>query len=171
MYARIQQGGSTGGAQGAQSAAVLRRLAGTDELVVTFWATEDEAAADPTAEWYEVTGEGPGGDPDATPSIVAVIRFDGPLSPELVIASAKADRRIAPMIAQHPGCVRVQTMWQPQRRAKVLLSYATSVESLEQANQKISAMDLWEDEDAALLPGPDRVDLYRVAPLTASVSS
>lgn len=171
MYARIQQGGSTGGAHGALSGSVLRRLAGSDELVVTLWATEEEAAADPTAEWYEVVGEHRTDDPDATPTIVGVIHFDGPLSAELVAASAKADRRIAPVLARHPGCVRVLKLWQPQRRSQVLLSYATSVESLEQANQKIGAMDLWADEDAALLPGPDRVDLYRVEPLNASVSS
>jgi len=93
------------------------------------------------------------------------------LAPELVAAGAKADRRITPMMSEHPGAVRVQILWQPQRRSQVLLSYATSVDSLEQAQQKIDSMELWDDEDAALLPGPDRVDLYRVEPLNASVSS
>lgn len=171
MYARIQQGGSTGSVRGALSGSVLHRLVGSDELVITLWATEAEAAADPTAEWYEVTAEHTGGAAAATPAIVAVMHFDGPRSPELVAAADTADRRIASMMSDHPGGVRVQMLWQPQRRSQVLLSYATSVDSLEQAQQKIRTMELWEDEDVALLPGPDRVDLYRVEPLNASVSS
>jgi hypothetical protein len=159
MYARIQK--STGTAPlGAVEAQTYRRMAGDDELTVSLFGSQEEAAADPTAEWYEVEADDVG--VAETVKVAAFVYFDGPLSDEIKQAADRANRdRIAPRMSDHPGLVRTLVLWQPQRRSAVVVSVADSVESIEDSQRKIMSMELLPGEDPALLPGADRVELFR----------
>lgn len=159
MYARIHK--STGAApDGAREAHTYRRLAGDDELMVSLFDTQDEAAADPTAEWYEVEADSPGA--EAAGGVAAFLYFDGPISDEVHKAAERAHReRIAPAMRTRSGTGRALVLWQPQRRAALVVSTADSVESIEAGQRTIAAMELLPGEDPALLPGPNRVELFR----------
>jgi hypothetical protein len=65
-------------------------------------------------------------------------------------------------MAGHPGGVRMLEFWQPELRRQILITLATSVESLEEGGKKIAGLPLLPDEDVALLPGPDHVEMFRV---------
>jgi hypothetical protein len=54
MYARVRK---ATGEDGSVERFMLRRVAGREELQVSLWATREDAAADPTAEWYEVEAD------------------------------------------------------------------------------------------------------------------
>lgn len=167
MYARIQRaGGADPDLAGAHEGSRLRRLAGAEDLLVSLWATQADAAADPTAEWYEVEQDRPGANAGDPAEVVSVVYFDGPLSPELRAAAVWADEeRITPVMREHPGGVRHLRLWQPERRAMVYLVHATSTESLERGQQVITEMELLPGEDPALLPGADRVEVFRLEAL------
>ncbi|WP_436494234.1 hypothetical protein [Actinokineospora sp. HUAS TT18] len=157
MYARIHK--STETAPDAVETHTYRRLAGDDEVAVSLFDTQAAAAADPTAEWYEVESDESG---PAPTSVAAFLHFDGPLSAEVKAAADRANRdRIAPAMRDHPGFSRVLVLWQPQRRSAVIVSQAESVESLENGQERINRMELLPGEDPALLPGPDRIELFR----------
>jgi len=88
--------------------------------------------------------------------------FDGPRSPEQVAAGDYAGRaRIAPAIEGLGIHARVYRM----RRAdggEVVLSVAEDEQALLDIQKAIMATELLPGEDAALLPGPDRIELYPV---------
>jgi hypothetical protein len=63
---------------------------------------------------------------------------------------------------EHAGTVRSIVLWQPERRSKIVVMQTVSVEALEDAQREVLSSELLPGEDPALLPGPDRVDLYRV---------
>jgi len=159
MYARIQK--STGNPpEGAREARTYRRLAADDELTVSLFDTQDEAAADPTAEWYEVESDHPGaGSPG---DVAAFLYFDGPISDDVHRAAERAHReRIAPAMRTQAGASRALVLWQPQRRTSLVVSTADSVESIEAGQRLIATMELLPGEDPALLPGPNRIELFR----------
>ncbi len=159
MYARIHK--STGTPpEGAREASTYRRLAANDELTVSLFDTQDEAAADPTAEWYEVESDDPGA--GAPGGVAAFLYFDGPVSDAVHQAGGRAHRdRIAPAMRTQPGVGRALVLWQPQRRSALVVSTAESIESMEAGQRAIAAMELLPGEDPALLPGPNRVELFR----------
>ncbi|MBC6451443.1 hypothetical protein [Actinokineospora xionganensis] len=158
MYARIHK--STGAPpDGAREAHTYRRLAADDELMVSLFDTREDAAADPTAEWYEVESDHPGAGSPA--GVAAFLYFDGPISDEVHQAAERAHReRIAPAMRTQPGVSRALVLWQPQRRTALVVSTADSVESIEAGQRAVATMELLPGEDAALLPGPDRVELF-----------
>jgi hypothetical protein len=161
MYARL--GRTEEGTAGAAEVCTLHRLAGADELVLSLWPTAAQAAADPTAEWYEVEYDQPRRDRDEQPAIAALVCFDGPVSDPVHAAAKRAGtERIGPRMAEHAGLVRTLALWQPERRGMLVIMTAVSVEAVESAHRAVMATELLPDEDPALLPGPDRVDLYRV---------
>jgi hypothetical protein len=144
MYARVHKATGEGGAE----QLTLRRVAGREEIQVSLWDTREAAAAGPTAEWYEVEADQrmvPSGE---TASVAALLYLDGPMSEDLRAAARRANRnRIGPAMA-----TRTLVLWQPDRRAQL----AASLESIEDGQRRISAMEP--------LPGPDRIDLFRVVP-------
>lgn len=161
MYARM--GRTEEGTAGATEVYTLRRLAGADELVLSLWPAAAQAAADPTAEWYEVEGDWPRRDHGEQPTVAALVCFDGPVSDPVHAAARRAGaERIAPRMADHEGLVRSMALWQPERRGMIVIMTAVSVEALESAQQAVMSSTLLPDEDPALLPGPDHVDIYRV---------
>jgi hypothetical protein len=144
MYARVHKATGEGGAE----QLTLRRVAGREEIQVSLWDTREAAAADPTAEWYQVEADQRMAPSGETASVAALLYFDGPMSEH-----RRANRdRIGPAMATHPGAIRTLVLWQPDRRAQL----AASIKSIEDGQRRISAMEL--------LPGPDRIDLFRVVP-------
>ncbi|MDN5749724.1 MAG: hypothetical protein L0H64_14595 [Pseudonocardia sp.] len=120
-----------------------------------------ERPADPTA--FEVRSDCGLTEPAGVATAAQVLTFSGPISEAADEAAEWAGReRIAPAMDGHPGGVRLLTLWQPELRRKILITLATSLESLEEAGRKISSLPLLPGEDVALLPGPDHVEFFRV---------
>lgn len=95
-----------------------------------------------------------------------LIYFDGPRSAELVAANERAGRdRIMPAIAAHPELadqlVANYALRQPDG-GQVIVIIAQTEQALQAGSELINAMDLLPDEDPALLPGADRVEMYEV---------
>jgi hypothetical protein len=131
-------------------------------LMVTLW---DDAAImpDPAVEAYVVDGEWVGRDGDAAPAAASIASFDGPISAELEAAAAfGAEHRVIPAIVAVPGTVCGFAMWDPDLRVRRVLSLTNSVDAIEAVGRAVSATTLLPGEDQALLPGPDRVEIYRV---------
>lgn len=161
MYARL--GRTEDGTAGAAEVCMLRRLAGDERRVLSLWPTAEQAAADPTAEWFEVEDDRPGGSRGERPAIAALLCFDGPMSEARAAALRRAGfERIGPLMGEHAGTVRSIVLSQPERRSKIVVMQALSVDALEDAQRVVMSSELLPGEDPALLPGPDRVDLYRV---------
>jgi hypothetical protein len=171
MYARVRKAtGEPAAEAGCVEQLMLRRVAGREELHVSLWAGRDDAQSDPTAEWYEVEADQRLASRDEPGSVAALVYFDGPMSQELHDAATRANRdRIGPAMTTHPGAVRTLVLWQPEHRSQLVVALATSLESIEDGQRAISAMELLPGEDPALLPGPDRIDLYRVVPNGSTV--
>jgi hypothetical protein len=119
---------------------------------------------------FVVEDEWAGHDPDAAPQAMAVIWFDGPLAePVLDGARYGGEHRLTPAIQATPGTVRGFALFDPDRRAVCVLNLVTSVDALDDLAKAVSRTELLPGEDPALLPGPDRVETYRV--LSYSVAS
>lgn len=93
--------------------------------------------------------------------------FDGPRSPELVAAGDRSSReRIAPAMAADPRMsdelVANFVLRQPDG-GEVIVTVVKSEEALRIGQQLIMSTTLLPGEDPALLPGPDRIETYRVA--------
>ncbi|MET9224239.1 hypothetical protein [Lentzea sp. NPDC003310] len=88
--------------------------------------------------------------------------FDGPRGPEqLAAADFAARERITPAALSVPGNIRTYVL----RRAdgsEVVLSIAESEQVLIDTQKAITSTRLLPGEDAALLPGADRVEIYPV---------
>ncbi len=151
---------------------------GERATLLTLWQTEEDArrASERTAaqlgprpveldtdEVYEVEDDWYGPDRDRPAGAGFLISFDGPVSQEHAAAIRFASRqRIAPHMADFPGAVRTVALWQPTTRAMIVVSLATSRESLDASQQAILGLDLLPEEDRALLLDPDRVTAQRV---------
>ncbi len=136
----------------------LRLIGGPITMAVQLW---PERPADPAA--YEVVADHGLTEPDKTPTAASVVTFDGPLSDDVLEAAERAGReRITPAMAGHPGGVRLIALVQPELRRHVVITLATSIESLQESGRKIAELPLLPGEDVALLPGPDRVEMFRV---------
>jgi len=88
--------------------------------------------------------------------------FDGPRSPEQVAADDFASReRIVPAVSQLDHSYRVYVLRRDDG-AQVVVSISDTEQALLDAQKAIMGTELLPGEDPALLPGPDRIELYPV---------
>ena len=89
--------------------------------------------------------------------------FDGPRTPQQLAAAEFASReRILPAVRKLGHSFRVYLM-RRQDGSEVVVSIADSEQALLDAQKAIMGTDLLPGEDPALLPGPDRIELYPVS--------
>ena len=88
--------------------------------------------------------------------------FDGPRSPEQLAAHDFAAReRIVPVISELGHSYRVYVLRRDDG-SQIVVSIADSEQALLDAQKAIMSTELLPGEDPALLPGPDRIELYPV---------
>jgi hypothetical protein len=88
--------------------------------------------------------------------------FDGPRTPEQVAAADFAGRnRIQPAVSQLGHRFQVYVL-RREDGSEVVVSIAGTEQDLLDAQKAIIGSELLPGEDPALLPGPDRVELYPV---------
>jgi hypothetical protein len=88
--------------------------------------------------------------------------FDGPRTPEQIAAADFAGRnRIQPAVSQLGQAFRVYVLRRDDG-SEVVVSIADSEQVLLDAQKAIMSTELLPGEDPALLPGPDRLELYPV---------
>jgi hypothetical protein len=110
---------------------------------------------------------GPAG--GTTPAAAHVLHFDGPTTDDAFAAADFAYReRIAPAFRAAPGAVRSLVLFDPVRRATVVVSTAVDPEALDAVGRAVAGRELLPGEDVALLPGPDRVSFHAVARVVES---
>ena len=96
------------------------------------------------------------------PTYARLVRFDGPRAPEQAAAEDLAGRqRIWPAIRGLSGLVGIYVL-RGSDLSSVIVTLATSVETLGAAQRAVMATELTPGEDPALLPGPDRVEIHRI---------
>ncbi|HEV7756018.1 MAG TPA: hypothetical protein VGO94_09180 [Mycobacteriales bacterium] len=157
MYATLHRTSGTP-AEAPDAALRLRQIGGPLTLTVTL---STERPADAGA--FEVRQDCPLTEPDAVAAVAQVLTFAGPVSDAMLAAGERAGReRIAPAMISQPGGVRQLKLWHPELRRQIIMTLATSLEALEEAGKKIQSLPLLPDEDVALLPGPDHVEIFRV---------
>jgi len=89
--------------------------------------------------------------------------FDGPRTPQQTAASDFAGReRITPAVSKLGYPFHVYLL-RRQDGAEVVLTIAESEQALLDAQKAIMGTGLLPGEDPALLPGPDRIELYPVS--------
>lgn len=88
--------------------------------------------------------------------------FDGPRTPGQIAAADFAGRnRIQPAVSQLGQALRVYVLRRDDG-SEVVVSIADSEQVLLDAQKAIMNTELLPGEDPALLPGPDRIELYPV---------
>jgi hypothetical protein len=88
--------------------------------------------------------------------------FDGPRSPEqLAAADFAARERILPAVTSLGQPIRVFLLRRDDG-SQVVIVIADSEQVLLDAQKAIMATELLPGEDPALLPGPDKIELYPV---------
>ena len=88
--------------------------------------------------------------------------FDGPRTPEQIAASDFARReRIVPAVSKLSHSFRAYLLRQ-QDGSEIVVTIAESEQALLDMQKAIMGTDLLPGEDPALLPGPDRIELYPV---------
>jgi hypothetical protein len=148
-------------------ACTVAQLAGASGVVVTCWPDRALAAATPpSSAWtwlgagvyrVEFTGSAPG-----EPAVAQLAWFDGPRRAELAEAGLRAGRdRIWPAVRQLAG-IGDSYVLRGDDGASLVLGFADRVETIEAAQRAVMGTELLPGEDAALLPGPDRIELHRV---------
>jgi len=91
--------------------------------------------------------------------------FDGPQTPEqLAAADFAAQERILPTVSKLDHPLRVYLL-RRHDGSGIVLSIADSEQALLDAQKAIMSTELLPGEDPALLPGPDRIELYPVISL------
>jgi hypothetical protein len=146
--------------------------------LLTLWAEREDAerAAERTAAVHgprpielasdtihRVETDDAGGAADQEPTVAQIVHFDAPRTDEWAAAMTRADRdRIGPAVRGLAGTVRTLVL-AGDDNARLVVTLATSVEAFEEAHRRIRATELLDGEDPALLTGPDRIDLHRVA--------
>jgi hypothetical protein len=95
-----------------------------------------------------------------------VMYLDGPRSAELVAAGERAGlERITPTLLADPQTVadHIATfVLRGPDGAEMIIAIARTEAAHDRANELIMSSQLLPGEDKALLPGPDRVERYRV---------
>ena len=88
--------------------------------------------------------------------------FDGPRTPEQLAAADFSGReRIQPAVSNLGHSFRVYKLRRDDG-SEIILMIADSEQALLDAQKAIMSTELLPGEDPALLPGPDRIDLYPV---------
>ncbi len=174
MYAHLDKAGDGrdhAGAPGLLGSVSFRQLAGSAEWRLTFWDTEASATAYRSqharlaalpGEVYQVTDAREGAAAGQAPACARLMHFDGPRTPEQAAAADLAGRhRIWPVIRGVHGLVGLYVL---RRRdlADVVITLATSVETLDAVARAAMSTGLMPGEDPALLPGPDRIEIHHV---------
>jgi hypothetical protein len=149
----------------------FRQLGGPALVCLTMWDTEASATgfsgpgaglAAPAGEIYQVTHTEEGLAGAQAPTYARLVCFDGPRAPEQTAAEDLAGRRrIWPAIRGLSGLVGVYVL-RGHDLSSIIVTLATSVETLDAAQRAVMATELAPGEDPALLPGPDRVEIHRV---------
>jgi hypothetical protein len=162
---------SAAGQPGLLSSLSLRQLGGPAAVRLTLWDTEASAAGcpapdagqvPPATELYQVTDTAEGPAAAQVPTYARLLCFDGPRAPEQAAAEDLAGRqRIWPAIRDLSGLVGVYAL-RGRDLSSVVVTLATSVETLDAAQRAVMATELTPGEDPALLAGPDRVEIHRV---------
>lgn len=159
------------GQPGLLSCLTFRQLRGPAAGCLTLWDTEASATGcpgpgaglvAPAGEIYQVTDTEEGLAATQAPAYARLVCFDGPRAPEQAAAEDLAGRRrIWPAIRGLSGLVGVYVL-RGHDLGSVVVTLATSVETLDAAQRAVMATELAPGEDPALLPGPDRVEIHRV---------
>jgi heme-degrading monooxygenase HmoA len=159
-----------------------RQVAGPAVVSITLWDTEANAAAfrvtreapGRSGAVFEVTDARAGAAAGQIPTHARLLYFDGPRAPEQVEAADFGGReRIWPAIRDLDGLVGISLL-RARDLGYVVLTLATSVETLDAASRAVMTTALLPGEDLALLPGPDRMEIHHItgyqvpAPSTAS---
>jgi hypothetical protein len=157
---------------------LLTPVAACDAALLTLWHTREDArpVPEPAAAvqdprpvgvgvdtLYRVEEDVPGPGIDEDPAYAQLVHFDGPRTTEWSAAVLRANReRIAPALRDIPGSVRTLVLVADDN-AHLVVSLTAAVTTLELAQQRIMTTELLPWEEPALLTGPDRIDLHRVA--------
>jgi len=89
--------------------------------------------------------------------------FDGPRTPEQIAAADFAGQeRILPAVSKLGHSFRVYRLMR-EDGSGIVVTIADTEQALLDAQKAIMSTDLLAGEDPALLPGPDRIELYQVA--------
>jgi hypothetical protein len=149
----------------------FRQLGGPAAVRLTLWDTEagatgysgpDSGPTPSAAGVYQVTDTAEGTAAAQAPAYARLMCFDGPRAPEQAEAEDLAGRqRIWPAIRGLSGLTGVYVL-RGSDLSSVVVTLATSVETLDAAQRAVMATELAPGEDPALLTGPDRVELHRV---------
>jgi hypothetical protein len=162
---------SVAGQPGLLGCLTFCQLGGPAAVRLTLWDTEasasdcsgpDAGLAPPGAEIYQVTDTEEGPAAAQVPTYARLMSFDGPRAPEQAAAEDLAGRqRIWPAIHALSGLAGIYVL-RGSDLSSVVVTLATSVETLDAAQRAVMATELTPGEDPALLPGPDRVEIHRV---------
>jgi hypothetical protein len=106
--------------------------------------------------------------------LAQVMQFDGPRSPELLAAADRASRdRLGPVMQGHPKMreelIAFLVLRQEDGTERDVL-IVRSAEGLKLARDLVTSSELLPGEDPALLPGPDRMDVFEVVEVVGSLS-
>jgi hypothetical protein len=180
MYATVHQfRGPLGDLHpGALGTCTLSQVGGLSGAVLAFWpdaAAAAEARQPAGTTWldtgvYEVADVRTA---SAEPRFAQLSWFDGPRTADQTAAERRAGtERIWPAVRDIEG-IGPSYVLTAEDRATVIIGFAASIEVIETVQRTIMSTELLPGEDAALLPGPDRIDLHRVLhadlPETAAV--
>ena len=96
------------------------------------------------------------------PTHARVAYFDGPRAPEqAAVEDFPGNQRLPPAGRGLSGLVSVWALRGPQF-ASVVCTLATSMAELDEVSRAVMSTGLLPGEDAALLPGPDRIQTHQV---------
>ena len=88
--------------------------------------------------------------------------FDGPRTPQQMAAADFASReRIVPAVSKLGHSLRVYLL-RRHDGSEIVVTVAESEQALLDMQKAIMGTDLLPGEDPALLPGPDRIEIYPV---------
>lgn len=162
---------SVAGQPGLLGYVTFRQLAGPAAVCLTLWDTEASATRFPgprtglaalPAEMYAVTDTEEGPAAAQPPACARLLYFDGPRAPEQAAAADLAGRRrIWPAIRGLSGLVGIYVLL-GHDLGSVVVTLATSLDTLDAAERAAMATGLAPGEDPALLPGPDHIEIHRV---------
>lgn len=173
--------GMLGAMPGFEGAYLLQQVALGRAMMLSLWDTEAAATAmgdrlgrPPERESdlvFEVLDDLTGVAAAEPPSVAGVLYFDGPIGRARFDAFRRAHHeRVARATARVAGIVRALVLWQPEDAAMTVVNLAVSLETLEDTRQAVQSTELLPGEDPALLPGPDRVEIYRAGPYVPSAA-
>jgi hypothetical protein len=159
------------GQPGLLSCLTLRQPGGPAAVRLTLWDTQASAAGYPAPEAgpvppatgiYQVAHAEDGLAATHAPTCARLVCFDAPRAPEQAAAQDLAGRqRIWPAIRGLTGLVAIHVL-RGSDLSSVIVTLATSAETLDAAQRAVMATELTPGEDPALLPGPDRAEIHRV---------